>query len=187
MALCPSVQAFALLLLLLQFKRLQAPKTARRLRQECRFPQDKARFLLYAAPIQCALVSALICSLFADRCGECARATVPLCTASRHAPVTGVPSLALRCARSQAPKAARKILVGAADAAPVPPGPAQVSTPTHPRSNPTVDGEGACLGRRPRLRRTSPSASLRYTNKRFYARTRARMHTRVLTHSLVCP
>ena len=27
---------------------------------------------------------------------QCARATVPLCTVSRHAPVTGIPSLALR-------------------------------------------------------------------------------------------
>jgi hypothetical protein len=72
----------------------------------------------------------------------CAHTTVPLGTVSRHAPVTGVPSLALRCSRSQALPAKRNIFVGDA-----PPVPAQVSTPTHPDpcSNPTGDGQGACL------------------------------------------
>ena len=102
-----------------------------------------------------------------------------------HAPVTSVPSLALRCSRSQAKTAARKILSGPANAPPVPPGAAQVSTPTHPHSNPTGDGEGPCLGRRQRLRlrRGAPSASLRYTNEHFDARTGARMHAPLLTRS----
>ena len=125
--------------------------------------------------------SAPICRLFTDRCGHCA---VALCTVSRHAPVTGAPSLALRCARSQAPPpAARKILGGAANVPPVPPGAAQVCTPTHARLNLTGDGQGACLGRRQRLRRGAPAASLRYTNEHCYARTRARMHAPVLARS----
>jgi hypothetical protein len=170
-----------LLLSLLQLQRLQAP--ARGLRQDRRFPQHKERFLLYAAPTLCAppLRPSAACLPIG---AESAHARLSLCALCRGAPwaVTGVPSLALRCARSQAPlPAARKILGGNA-----PPGAAQVSTPTHPHSNPTGDGEGPCLGRRQRvlrLRRGAPSASLRYTNEHFDARTRARMHAPLLTRS----
>ena len=59
-----------------------------------------------------------------------------------HAPVTSVPSLALRCSRSQAHPAVRKIFVGAENVPPVPPRPAQVSTPTHPCLNPTGGRSG---------------------------------------------
>jgi hypothetical protein len=117
------------LLSLLQLQRSQAPAR----RSSGRRPCYSQRFLSAAA--RCALVSALSCRLFTDRCGQCAHTTVPLGTVSRHAPVTGVPSLALRCSRSQAPLAARKIFVGDA-----PPVPAQVSTPTHPAPMLKPDG-----------------------------------------------
>jgi hypothetical protein len=175
-----------LLLLLLQFKTYEAPNTARGRRQDRRFPRHKERFLLYAAPTWCARRLCAHLPLVNRFGAESAHARLSRCALRRGAPwaVTGVPSLALRCARSQAPPpAAREILGGAANVPPVPPGAAQVCTPMQPRLNQTGDGQGACLGRRQRLRRSASSTSQWYTNKHFDARTRARMHAPLLTRS----
>jgi len=52
--------------------------------------------------------SAPICRLFTDRCGECARATVPLCTVSRRALGSHRRSIACAALRSLAGASARR-------------------------------------------------------------------------------